>query len=138
MDNLIKTLTKSAVFISLYIAQVALFWTAFEKFSGAPQWLTDMLGNSPLASMTSLGWFIIGILELLVLVLIIISIIKLEFIGENNAIYIKAAISVGMVALAVMAMGTSFANDFSSKASFIYYLGAQAILYIIANKESQR
>ncbi len=138
MDNKVSIpfLTKLATFISLYLAQIALFWTAFEKFTGTPQWLTDMLASSPFASLTGLGWIIIGALELLVLILIALSVIKMEFLGKNEGLYLKASISVGLVTLAVMAMGTSFANDFASKASFIYYLGAQAVMYLVAHKES--
>lgn len=139
MDNkiFIPFLTKLATFTSLYIAQIALFWTAFEKFSGAPQWLTDMLASSTFAPLTGFGWLMVGLLELLVLILIVVSMIKMEFLGKNDGLYLKAAISVGLVALAVMAMGTSFANDFASKASFIYYLGAQAVMYLVVCKESK-
>lgn len=132
----LPSLTKLAIFASLYIAQIALFWTAFEKFSGAPQWLTEMLASSPLAPLTGLGWLLIGVLELLVLILIALSVFKMEFLGKNEGTFLKAAISIGAVALAVMAMGTSFANDFASKASFIYYLGAQAAMLLVAKKES--
>ncbi|MTI13740.1 hypothetical protein [Sansalvadorimonas verongulae] len=139
MKNLLKLsfLTKIAIFSSLYIAQIALFWSAFSKFSAPPQWLTDSLAGSPLSSLTGLGWVTIGVLELLALVLVILSILKREFAGSNNATFLKAAISFGMVALAVMAMGTSFASDFESKASLIYYVGAQAIMYMVACKEAQ-
>ncbi|MBH52409.1 MAG: hypothetical protein CL785_04575 [Chloroflexi bacterium] len=79
----------------------------------------------------------VGLLELLVLILVIVSMIKMEFLGKNDGLYLNAAISVGLVALAVMAIGTSFTNDFASKASFIYYLGAQVVMCLVACKESK-
>ncbi|GEM81232.1 hypothetical protein [Vibrio superstes] len=133
----ISSLTMIATYASLYIAQIALFWTAFEKFSGAPEWLTEMLASSPFAPLTGFGWIMIGALELLVLAFVVLSLVKKEFLGHNNGLFLKAAISIGMVALATMAMGTSFANDFASKASFIYYLGAQVVMYLIADRQSQ-
>ena len=130
--NIINTLKNVAVVVSLYIAQIALFWTFFEKFQGTPEWLTGMLESSPFASLTGVGWAIIGILEFLSVLLVVFSIFNAEFFMKNDLTWIKASIATGMVALAIMALGSSFANQFDSKASFIYYLGASTITLLIA------
>lgn len=135
--NNVNRLKNLAVIASLYTAQVALFWTFLEKFTGTPEWLVKMLSSSPFAGLTGFGWGIIGVLELLAMVFIVLSIIKTEFLVKNDLLWLKSSIAVGMVALAVMAMGSSFASQYDSKANFIYYLGASAIMLLVAEYYSR-
>ena len=132
MKSWLNTIKYTGFVFSVYAAQVALFYSFYEKFSGSPEWINELLANSPLGALTPLGWIFIGVLEFLAILFVVISVVRREFLNGHDLCAIKASLVFGMLTLAIMAFGTSLAGKYDLKAGFIYYLGASAVLLVLA------
>ena len=104
---------------------------------GAPAWLQDMFADTFIATFpgVNIAWWIIALIEGLVAVLVIISIIRLEFIPERRKSWLILALSVSLLTYAALAFGQSLVDDHEAVASLYTYFGATVIMILMVRTD---
>jgi hypothetical protein len=77
------------------------------------------------------AWTIIGLLELAIFVLIVVSLIRQEFRPSREKSFLLTALALAIFTLSVLAIGQNVTGQTSGVASLFVYAGATAILLIL-------
>lgn len=91
-----------------------------------PDWFKAQFGKSFLNVLPGLAvsYWTIALLEILVPLLLIVSLIKSEFLLDAEHFYLQIAIALSSVIFAMLGFGLRLANDFQGAANlFFYFVG---------------
>lgn len=113
--------------------------SSIEKVMGsAPQWFIDQFQDSLVGSLPGIevAWRLVGLLEIAVAVLIIISVAKAEFKVESTKPWLKTSLGVAAITFVILSVGQRISSEFSGAASLFFYFGAtMATLLVVFHDE---
>jgi len=82
---------------------------------------------------TDAAWVILGILEFGVFVLLVLSLIRLEFLPHRDKSLLQVGLAVAMLAFACLAFGQTATKQFSGTASLYTYFGSTVVILILVS-----
>ena len=107
----------------------------FDDNGKAPQGIKDQFAGTFLATVpgTDLAWTILGIFEFGVFVLLVLSLIRLEFLPHRDKSILQVALSVALFTFACLAFGQTATQQFAGVASLYTYFGATVVILILVS-----
>jgi len=105
----------------------------FDDNGNAPQGVKEQFKGTFLAAFpgTDAAWVILGILEFGVFVLLVLSLIRLEFLPHRDKSLLQVGLAVAMLAFACLAFGQTATKQFSGTASLYTYFGSTVVILIL-------
>jgi hypothetical protein len=107
----------------------------FDDNGHAPQGIKDQFKGTFLDTFpgTDTAWFTLGVLEFAVFVLLVASLIRLEFLPHRSKSILQVGLSLAMLVFAFLAFGQTATNQFSGTASLYMYFASTAIILILVS-----
>lgn len=98
---------------------------------GAPKGIKEQFAGTFLATIpgTDAAWTILGILELAIFVLVLVSLIRLEFLPTKSKPWLLSALALAVFTFSILAIGQNVTGENSSVAELFLYGGATAVLF---------
>ena len=105
----------------------------FDDDGKAPQPLADQFQGTFIDTVPGIdtAWVILGILELAVVALIVISIVTGEFLAARRKPILLAALALGMLTFACLSFGQTSTGQHEGTASLYTYFASTAIIYLL-------
>lgn len=129
-----------AIVIGVYLMVGGLmFYSGKEKLfdddGKAPQAIKDQFANSFLHVFpgTDAAWVILGILEFGVFILLLVSLVRLEFLPHRPKSAMQVALAVALITFACLAFGQTATGQFGGTASLYQYFGATVVILILVS-----
>jgi hypothetical protein len=82
---------------------------------------------------TDAAWVILGILEFGVFVLLVASLIRLEFLPHRDKWLLQVGLAVSLLTFACLAFGQTVTRQFSGTASLYTYFGSTVVILILVS-----
>lgn len=116
-----------------FLVGVLFFYAGKEKIFdglGAPAGIEKQFSGTFLDTIPGVdaAWTILGILELAVFVLVIVSLIRLEFMPERRKPFMLSALSLAIFTFSILAIGQNVTGENSGVAELFLYAGATGVL----------
>ena len=129
-DGVTYALTLAGIYILL---GVLFFYSGKEKIidgNGAPPPIEKQFSGTFLETIPGVdaAWTILGILELAVFVLIIVSLVRMEFMPDRRKTFLLCASALAIFTFSILAMGQNVVGEHSGVASLFIYAGATGVL----------
>ena len=107
----------------------------FDSDGNAPPGIQEQFANSFLSTIpgTDAAWMILGVLEFGVFVILVISLIRMEFLPHRRKSAMQVALSVALVTFACMAFGQTATGEHEGTASLYQYFGATVVILILVS-----
>lgn len=99
-----------------------------KEFSGS--WVSTFPG-------TAASWKIAGIGELIVVLLMLISLVTLEWMGGKSKKVMRLALVAAMLMFAVLAVGQDVGGSDSGAAELFMYFGATLVAWLVVRKDER-
>lgn len=126
------------IYLGIYVLVGFLWYYAFKEkvFDDgliAPEAIKKEFAGSFVASFpgTSVAWGILGIAEGLIVVGLIASLIRGEFLPRRPKPVLQVSLGFSMLVLAVLAFGQDMTSQFESVAQLYTYFAATAVIFIL-------
>jgi hypothetical protein len=136
-----KLVTYSATLASVYLSVGFLFYyAAWEKLvvNGGvmPTGLKKAFSGSLFATIPgdNLSWILLGALEASVVLLLVFSLIRGEFLTSHHKPLLLTGLSVSMLALGLMGLSNNMIGDNAGALSLFTYFGLTAVVMIIVRQ----
>ncbi len=82
---------------------------------------------------THAAWIILGVLEFGVFALMVLSLIRLEFLPHRDKWLLQVALAVSLLTFAALAFGQTVTRNFAGTASLYTYFGATVVILILVS-----
>jgi hypothetical protein len=82
---------------------------------------------------TDAAWIILGILEFGVFLLLLASLVFLEFLPHREKLFLQLGLAVAMLTFACLAFGQTATKQFSGTASLYTYFGSTVVILILVS-----
>jgi hypothetical protein len=107
----------------------------FDDDGNAPQGIKDQFKGTFLDTFpgSDAAWVILGILEFGVFVLLVGSLIRLEFLPHRDKSLIQVGLAVSLLVFALLAFGQTATNQHEGTASLYTYFGSTAVILILVS-----
>ena len=79
------------------------------------------------------AWFTLGVLELAVFVVLLASLVRLEFLPHKDKSILQVGLALAMLVFACLAFGQTATSQFSGTASLYTYFASTAIILILVS-----
>ena len=86
---------------------------------------------------TAVSWKIAGAGELIVVLLMLVSLVTLEWMGGKSKKVLRLALVAAMLVFAVLAVGQDVGGSDSGAAELFMYFGATAVVWLVVRKDEQ-
>lgn len=105
----------------------------FNSDGHAPPPIKEQFANSFIDKFpgTDAAWVILGVLEFAVFVLMVLSLLKAEFLPHREKSVLQVALSVALVTFACLAFGQTSTGEHAGSASLYQYFGATVVILIL-------
>ena len=116
-----------------------MFYSGKEKLftdnGHAPQGIKDQFKGTFIDTVPGVdtAWFILGVLEFGVFVLLIASLVRLEFLPHREKSILQVGLSVALLTFACLAFGQTVTRQFSGTASLYTYFGSTVVILILVS-----
>jgi hypothetical protein len=129
-DVLVYTLVLAGIYL---LVGVLFFYAGKEKIidgHGAPPGIAKQFSGTFLDTIPGVdaAWTILGILESLIFVLIVVSLIRLEFMPDRRKPFLLSALGLAIFTFSILAMGQNVTGENEGVAELFTYAGATGIL----------
>src|ERR1700761_8331177 len=119
-----------------FLVGTLFFYAGKEKIFdglGAPAGIKKQFEGSFLATIpgTDAAWTILGILEFAIFVLVVISLIRLEFMPHRAKPWLLSALGLAVFTFSILAVGQNVTGENSGVAELYIYAGATAVLFFV-------
>lgn len=116
-----------------FLVGVLFFYGGKEKIfdaHGAPPGIEKQFSGTFLDTIPGIdaAWTILGILELAIFVLMIVSLVRLEFLPARGKPFLIASLALSIFTFAVLAIGQNVTGEHEGVASLFLYAGATGVL----------
>ncbi|HVY77122.1 MAG TPA: hypothetical protein VG898_01295 [Solirubrobacterales bacterium] len=116
-----------------FLVGVLFFYAGKEKIFdglGAPAGIEKQFSGTFLDTIPGVdaAWTILGILELAVFVLVIVSLVRLEFMPDRRKPFMLSALSLAIFTFSILAIGQNVTGENSGVAELFLYAGATGVL----------
>jgi hypothetical protein len=107
----------------------------FDDDGNAPQAIKDQFSGTFIDTVpgTDAAWVILGILEFAVFVLLVASLIRLEFLPHRDKSFLQVGLAVAMLTFALMAFGQTATGQHEGTASLYTYFGSTVVILILVS-----
>ena len=107
----------------------------FDSDGNAPEAIKEQFSNSFISTVpgTDAAWIILGILEFAVFVLLVASLVMLEFLPHRRKSLMQVALAVALITFACLSFGQTAVGQHESTASLYQYFGATAVILILVS-----
>jgi len=82
---------------------------------------------------THAAWIILGILEFAVFALLLLSLVRLEFLPHRDKWLLQVGLAVALLAFACLAFGQTATKQYSGTASLYTYFGSTVVILILVS-----
>lgn len=82
---------------------------------------------------THAAWIILGVLEFAVFALLVLSLVRLEFLPHRDKWLLQVGLAVAMLAFACLAFGQTATHQFAGTASLYTYFGSTVVILILVS-----
>ena len=105
----------------------------FENDGKAPQAIKEQFANSFLSTFpgTDTAWRILGVLEFGVFAILVLSLIRAEFLPHRRKSAMQVALAVALITFACLAFGQTATGQFQGTASLYTYFGSTVVILIL-------
>ena len=105
----------------------------FENDGNAPQAIKEQFANSFLSTFpgTDAAWKLLGVLELGVFAILLLSLIRAEFLPHRRKSAMQVALAVALITFACLAFGQTATGQFQGTASLYTYFGSTVVILIL-------
>jgi hypothetical protein len=105
----------------------------FDENGHAPAGIKKQFAGSFLHTFpgTDAAWVILGILEFLVFLVLLVSLLRAEFLPHRRKSAMMVALAIAMITFACLAFGQTATGQFEGTASLYQYFGATAVILIL-------
>lgn len=129
-DAVIYGLVLAGIYLLL---GVLFFYAGKEKIidgHGAPPAIAKQFSGTFLDTIPGVdaAWTILGILESLIFILVVISLIRLEFMPERRKSFLLCALALAIFTFSILAMGQNVVGENSGVAELFIYAAATGVL----------
>jgi hypothetical protein len=112
---------------------VLFFYAGKEKIidgSGAPAPIEKQFSGTFLDTIPGVdaAWTILGILELAIFVLLVVSLVRLEFLPERRKSFLLISMALAIFTFSILAMGQNVVGENEGVAELFLYAGATGVL----------
>ena len=112
---------------------VLFFYAGKEKIidgHGAPAPIAKQFSGTFLDTIPGIdaAWTILGILESLIFILVIVSLVRLEFMPDRRKSFLLCAMALAIFTFSILAMGENVTGENSGVASLFLYAAATGVL----------
>jgi hypothetical protein len=107
----------------------------FDSDGNAPQGIKEQFAGTFLDTFpgTDAAWIILGCLEFGVALILIASLLRLEFLPHRDKSLLQVGLAVALLTFAVMAFGQTVTNQFEGVASLYTYFGSTVVILILVS-----
>ena len=107
----------------------------FDSDGNAPQGIKEQFANTFIDTFpgTDAAWITLGILEFAVGLILIASLIRLEFLPHREKSLLQVGLAVALLTFAVMAFGQTVTNEHAGVASLYTYFGSTVVILILVS-----
>jgi hypothetical protein len=129
-DGVIYGLVLAGIYLLL---GVLFFYAGKEKIidgHGAPAPIAKQFSGTFLDTIPGIdaAWTILGILESIIFILVVVSLIRLEFMPERRKSFLLCALALAIFTFSILAMGQNVVGENSGVAELYIYAGATGVL----------
>ena len=82
---------------------------------------------------THAAWIILGVLEFAVFALLLLSLVRLEFLPHRDKWLLQVGLAVALLAFACLAFGQTVTKQFAGTASLYTYFGSTVVILILVS-----
>jgi hypothetical protein len=116
-----------------FLVGVLFFYAGKEKIFdglGAPAGIEKQFSGTFLDTIPGVdaAWTILGILEFAIFVLVVVSLIRLEFMPDRRKPFMLSALSLAIFTFSILAIGQNVVGETSGVAELFLYAGATGVL----------
>jgi hypothetical protein len=107
----------------------------FDDNGNAPQYIKDQFKGTFIDTFpgADTAWATLGVLEFGVFVLLLASLIRLEFLPHRDKSILQVGLALAMLVFACLAFGQTATNQFEGTASLYTYFASTAIILILVS-----
>jgi hypothetical protein len=129
-DGVVYALILAGIYL---LVGVLFFYAGKEKIiegHGAPPPIAKQFSGTFLDTIPGVdaAWTILGILESLIFVLIVVSLIRLEFMPDRRKPFLLCALALAIFTFSILAMGQNVTGENSGAAELFIYAAATGVL----------
>lgn len=119
-----------------FLVGALFFYAGKEKIFdgiGAPAGIEKQFAGTFLATIpgADAAWTIIGVFELAIFVLVVISLVRLEFMPNRAKPWLLSALGLAVFTFSLLAIGQNVTGENSGVAELYIYAGATAVLFFL-------
>jgi len=141
MKNLFSTQLDDLKFIAIQLLILMTFGLASItkwKSGGIPENFTNRFGETWMATLPGslfIPFYSIVLFETAVALLMVASLIRMEWLGSSNKIFLKSGLILSLFIFVMLGYGLRLTGDFGGAANLFFYFGAALIaLYVVEVK----
>jgi len=123
--------------VGIYVLQAALWYYPFKAkvFDDgliAPDGVKEQFAGSFIDSFpgTSVSWALLGLLQGVIVIALLASLVRGEFLAQRRKPILLGALALGLVAFALMLFGSSMTSEFESVGSLFNYFGLTLVMIV--------
>jgi hypothetical protein len=107
----------------------------FDNDGNAPEGIKEQFKGTFLDTFPGVdtAWFTLGVLEFAVFILLLVSVIRLEFFPHKDKSVLQVGLSLALLVFACLAFGQTATNQFSGTASLYMYFASTVIILIFVS-----
>jgi hypothetical protein len=107
----------------------------FDSDGEAPAGIEEQFENSFVSTFpgTDTAWFILGIFEFGVFVLLLASIVRLEFLPHRDKSILQVGLALALLTFACLAFGQTATQQFSGTAELYMYFASTAVILVLVS-----
>jgi hypothetical protein len=107
----------------------------FDDDGNAPEGIKEQFNGTFIDTFPGVdtAWFTLGVLEFAVFVLLLASLVRLEFLPHRDKSILQVGLALAMLVFACLAFGQTATNQFSGTASLYMYFASTAIILILVS-----
>ncbi len=129
-DGVVYGLILAGIYL---LVGVLFFYAGKEKIidgHGAPAGIEKQFSGTFLDTIPGVdaAWTILGILESLIFVLIVVSLVRLEFMPDRRKSFLLSALALAIFTFSILAMGQNVTGENSGVAELFIYAAASGVL----------
>jgi hypothetical protein len=129
-DWVVYGLTLAGIYL---LVGILFFYSGKEKVidnHGAPQGIVTQFKGTFIDTFPGINaaWWILGILESIVFLLVLISLVRLEFLPDRRKSWLLSSLALAIFTFSILAMGQNVTGQFSGVAQLYLYAGATGVL----------
>ena len=107
----------------------------FDDDGNAPSYIKEQFKGTFLDTIpgTDTAWVILGLLEFGVFLLLVASVVFLEFLPHRDKLFLQLGLAVAMLTFACLAFGQTATSQFSGTASLYMYFASTVVILILVS-----